>query len=54
MNNNNTNNEIIEALHLVIAEFDDNPMEDDDSNDVIIEVLSSRIEQLISEWLISK
>ena len=49
MNNNNTNSEIIEALHLVIAEFDENPMEDDYSNEIIIEVMSSRIEQLISE-----
>ena len=54
MNNNNTNSEIIEALHLVIAEFDENPMEDDYSNEIIIEVMSSRIEQLISEWLIRK
>jgi hypothetical protein len=49
MNKKEINSEIIEALHLVISEFDENPLEDEYANDVIIEVLSSRIEQIISE-----
>jgi len=49
MNNNNTNSEIIEALHLVISEFDENPIEDTNANDVMIEIMSRKIEQLMDK-----
>ena len=49
MKNENKSKEIIDALHVVIAEFDENPIEDTDSNDVMIEILSRRIEQLINQ-----
>ena len=41
--------EIIDALHVVISELDENPIADIRANDVIIEILSARIEYYISE-----
>ena len=41
--------EIIDALHLVIADFDENPIEDIRANDVMIEIMSTRIEQYLNE-----
>ena len=46
---NKTKDEIIEALHLVISDFDENPIEDIRANDVMIEIMSARIEQYLSE-----
>ena len=46
---NQTKDEIIEALHLVISDFDENPIEDIRANDVMIEIMSARIEQYLSE-----
>jgi hypothetical protein len=40
---------LIEALHTVIAEFEDNPLEPEDANEIFIEVMSNKIEQLTSE-----
>jgi len=49
MSDDKNKKEIIEALHLVIAEFDENPIENTKANDVMIEVMSERVEKLISE-----
>jgi len=46
---NDNKKEIIDALHVVIAEFDENPIDDTKANDVMIEVMSERVEKLISE-----
>ncbi len=40
---------LIEALHTVVAEFEDNPLEPEDYNEIFIEVMSNKIEQLTSE-----
>ena len=47
MAEDNGKKEMIEALHLVISEFDENPISDTKTNDVIIEIISERIERLI-------
>ena len=47
MTNEDNKSEIIEALFLVISEFDENPIEDTDVNEVMIEIMSRRIEQLM-------
>jgi len=44
MKNENNKSEIIEALFLAISEFDENPIEDTKANDVMIEIMSRRIE----------
>jgi hypothetical protein len=49
MQNDQAMNEIIEALHVVISDFDENPIEDIRANDVMIEIMSARIEQYLSE-----
>ena len=49
MKNDQTKDEIIEALHLVISDFDENPIHDIRFNDVMIEMLSLRIEQYLNE-----
>jgi len=49
MKNDQTKDEIIEALHLVISDFDENPTGDIRANDVMIEIMSARIEQYLSE-----
>jgi len=49
MQNDQKRDEIIEALHVVISDFDENPIEDIRSNDVMIEIMSTRIEQYLSE-----
>ena len=47
MKNDQNKDEIIEALHVVISEFDENPIEDIRANDVMIEIMSTRIEEYI-------
>ena len=49
MKDESKNSRVIEALHLVIAEFEDNPVQPEDANDVIIEVMSNKIERLTEE-----
>ena len=49
MANRQDKKEIIDALHVVISELDENPIADIRANDVIIEILSARIEYYISE-----
>ncbi len=41
--------EIIDALHLVISEFEDNPIEDGGANDVVIQLMSERLDQHINQ-----
>ena len=47
MEKNQDKKEIIDALHVVISELDENPIADIRANDVIIEILSARIEHYI-------
>ena len=49
MQNDQKRDEIIEALHVVMSEFDENPIHDVRFNDVMIEMMSLRIEQYLSE-----
>jgi len=49
MQNDQGKNEIIEALHVVMSDFDENPIHDVRANDVMIEIMSARIEQYLSE-----
>ena len=49
MNNKQKKDEVIQALHVVISDFDENPIEDIRANDVMIEIMSTRIEQYLSE-----
>ena len=49
MNNKQKKDEVIQALHVVISDFDENPIEDIRANDVMIEIMSTRIEHYLSE-----
>ena len=49
MGNRQDKKEIIDALHVLISQLDGNPIADIRANDVIIEILSARIEYYITE-----
>jgi hypothetical protein len=49
MKSDQKKDEIIEALHVVMDEFDENPIEDTRANDVMIEIMSARLEQYLNE-----
>jgi len=40
--------EVIDALYLVIDNLEENPIQDLDANDTMIEILSRRIETIMS------
>ena len=46
MNEDNKQQEVIDALMIVMEEFEENPIADREANDTVIEILSRRIETI--------